>query len=408
MDAEERPKKLQKLDHETHTPISEKNLSNLDSAAEAPSNNEPNPTEGNGREDNLELETGGGNDIDATESANGHSDTQKLSKNQLKKLLKKQRWDAGKDERKALRKQKIQAKKERNRAARAQLSEQTDEHGTPQAADSIDGLSLHGHKRNIAARARAVRLPITFLIDCDFDDLMADKERKSLGAQITRIYSDNSKAPFRANLVLCSFGGHLKERFDTTLGKQYVNWKGVKFTDEDFSTSGQDAQSYMKEIRKPNLEGMFASKKDQDLDSLKEKGEVVYLTSDSPDTLMELNPYSTYIVGGIVDKNRHKGICYQRATEKGLKTGKLPIGEYMEMASRYVLTTNHVVEIMLKWLELGDWGQAFAAVIPKRKGGKLKQSSGGDEQTIPNDDEPDNTQQNNESDDDDDNDIVTQ
>jgi tRNA (guanine9-N1)-methyltransferase len=27
---------------------------------------------------------------------------------------------------------------------------------------------------------------------------------------------------------------------------------------------------------------------------------------------------------------------------------------------------------MLKWLECGDWGEAFMSVIPKRKGGQLR------------------------------------
>jgi tRNA (guanine9-N1)-methyltransferase len=27
---------------------------------------------------------------------------------------------------------------------------------------------------------------------------------------------------------------------------------------------------------------------------------------------------------------------------------------------------------MVKWLECGDWGEAFMKVIPKRKGGTLK------------------------------------
>ncbi|KAI5292731.1 tRNA (guanine(9)-N(1))-methyltransferase, partial [Ascosphaera acerosa] len=100
-------------------------------------------------------------------------------------------------------------------------------------------------------------------------------------------------------------------------------------------------------------------------------GEIIYLSSDSDETLTELKPYCTYVVGGLVDKNRHKGVCYRSAVANGVKTAKLPIGEYMKMSSRQVLTTNHVVEIMLRWLELGDWGQAFDLVIPKRKGGVL-------------------------------------
>lgn len=42
------------------------------------------------------------------------------------------------------------------------------------------------------------------------------------------------------------------------------------------------------------------------------------------------------------------------------------------MASRVVLTTNQVVEIMLKWLECRDWQQAFLKVIPQRKGPEAK------------------------------------
>ena len=44
----------------------------------------------------------------------------------------------------------------------------------------------------------------------------------------------------------------------------------------------------------------------------------------------------------------------------------------MQMAGRFILATNHVSDIMVRWLELGDWGEAFERVIPKRKGGILK------------------------------------
>jgi tRNA (guanine9-N1)-methyltransferase len=100
---------------------------------------------------------------------------------------------------------------------------------------------------------------------------------------------------------------------------------------------------------------------------------IVYLTSESPYTLDRLEPNTCYVIGGIVDRNRHKGLCYKRARERGIRTARLPIGQYMVMQSRVVLATNHVVEIMLRWLECGDWGEAFLKVIPKRKGGKLRE-----------------------------------
>ena len=43
------------------------------------------------------------------------------------------------------------------------------------------------------------------------------------------------------------------------------------------------------------------------------------------------------------------------------------------MSSRFVLTTNQVVEIMLKWLGCRDWKEAFLKVIPQRKQPKARE-----------------------------------
>ena len=43
------------------------------------------------------------------------------------------------------------------------------------------------------------------------------------------------------------------------------------------------------------------------------KQQLVYLTADSPHELEELNTGKAYIVGGIVDRNRHKRLCLDKA-----------------------------------------------------------------------------------------------
>ena len=283
-----------------------------------------------------------------------------MSKTQWKKQQRQQRWEAGRDLRRVKRKEKLIARKERKRAAR--------EASDGNSVQGNDNLADMAHQR----RLRSTLLPVTLILDCSFDDLMIDKERISLASQLTRCYSDNSRALYRSHMVICSFDKLLKERFDTVLGEAHKGWKGIRFMQEDFVHAAAMAKDWMEPPKRGKLQGLLEAW----TDAKPEDGEVVYLTGDSPDTLTELKPYSSYIIGGLVDKNRHKGICYKTAVERGIKTAKLPIGDYMEMASRFVLTTNHVVEIMLKWLESGDWGEAFLQVMPKRKGGVLKRRAG--------------------------------
>jgi tRNA (guanine9-N1)-methyltransferase len=265
------------------------------------------------------------------------------------------------------RKEKVKEKKERRREEWAKMP--TDENGKrPRPPPSRPPRQATGKQ-----------VPITVIFDCDFEELMFDNELKSLGLQITRCYSDNRKANFRAHLALSSFGGKMKERFDGILAKQYTSWKGFQFFEEDFVEVSEKAKQWMSGPEggkvlgalKTSAESNSSSEQEQ-AEAAEEEGEVVYLSSESDNVLTHLKPNSTYIIGGLVDKNRHKGICHKRAVERGIKTAKLPIGEYLEMKSRQVLVTNHVLEIMLKWMEFGDWGKAFMAVMPERKGAKLK------------------------------------
>lgn len=402
-DSEERPTKLRKLNG--HSQGGVRSDVELQASAIAESSIVSAPQD-QPREEILKTadEDNEGNDSETKDSTPVPG--QALSKNQLKKIRKKEAWEAGREYRKLKRKEKQHDKKIRKQEERA---------ANPKVEISDAPKAVEGRKR-------AVQVPMTLLLDCDFDELMTDKEIMSLASQLTRAYSDNRKAQFRSHLVVSSFGGQLKARFEGVLANAHKGWKAIKFTEKDFVAAAEEMDTVMRgedggviagalvqgamapasgshgaqeaeQCSVAPVESSAATEKQSSVSQTKLDGNtimapeivtaptstkpnVVYLSSDSPHTLTHLSPNTTYIIGGIVDKNRHKGLCYKRALDRNIPTAKLPIGEYMTMQSRTVLATNHVVEIMVRWLEEGDWGKAFLKVIPKRKEAKLRGAKG--------------------------------
>ncbi|KAF7922224.1 hypothetical protein EAE99_007404 [Botrytis elliptica] len=411
-DIDERPSKIRKVaptdDASTSTDSIAPNpnsnditmqLENSISAEDAPANPKSNTTE-------------------STAVANSN-EPNPLSKSQLKKRRKQEEWEANKSKRTEFRRIKRKEKQARKAAA--------------QAAGLLPPPPPSSSRR-------PVQVPISFLIDCDFESYMMEKEIISLTAQVTRCYSDNRTAVYRGHMGISGWGGKMKERFEGVLAGNFNSWKGVKFMEEGWMEAAGIMDGLMRgaeggkllgalatengleEYKKPRRgskkqEAESAGPESAELESAElesaelesaelesaelESAEavqlevdeqlnpsipeasdatnsssttpnIVYLSSDSENTLTTLSPYTTYVIGGIVDKNRHKGLCYKRACDAGIPTAKLPIGEYMTMQSRTVLTVNHVMEIMIRWLETGDWGKAFLKVIPKRKEAKLK------------------------------------
>ena len=382
LDIEERPSKIRKLESsELHRSPNEDYLSKDSS----PDQNHPKPEGG------LESE-----------------ERPPLSKNQLKKLRKQERWDAEKDSRRLQRREKHKEKQKRKVDKRNEIQDKI-------AKGELDAAAASVPKRK--GPPRPIPVPLTLILDCDFDEFMMEKEIISMGAQLTRCYSDNRTNPYRTHLVISSWGERLKTRFETVLANTHDGWKGVRFTEKDFVAAAEELDEVMKGPDGGKLVGALAGVgegtaetksiessteasrteglSEPDVESAiprsdlpktedapeeaatsKSKASIIYLTADSPHTLDRLEANTSYIIGGIIDKNRHKGLCYKRARERGIATARLPIGEYMTMQSRSVLAINHVVEIMLKWLETGDWGESFLSVIPKRKEAKLRVKEG--------------------------------
>lgn len=365
----------------------------------------PRPDDGEESVDeNTEANENGGTAQDGT-TDHADPDQPKISKNQMRKLKRHKLWEERKEERKQLRKDKRHEKTARRRLEREEKAEELAQSLGIHKAEALK--KILEEEQSKTSTQKSIPVPVAFVIDCDFEKYMLDNELVSLSSQITRSYAMNRSGLYQAHILVSSWGGKLKERFDTVLKRTHQNWKDVSFVEGDFVEAGKIAWKIMNGPRDgktcPAL-GEKQEKREQSTgeapvsveikDQLADEGQesteqttadnnnmaaaefstdsVIYLSADSPHVLDKLEPNTSYVIGGLVDRNREKNLCQRRAEEKGIRTAKLPIGEFLQMASRRVLATNHVVEIMSKWLETGDWGKAFMEVIPKRKGGQLK------------------------------------
>ncbi|EFX00953.1 tRNA m g methyltransferase domain containing protein [Grosmannia clavigera kw1407] len=311
--------------------------------------------------------TAGGAPVTAAVSSDAAS-AAPLSKNQQKRLKRQLKWEGGREDRKRKRKERRHQKQVQRRAAKREKRE-AEGTAAPDTTTEVSG--------EVAPVKERVLVPISLIFDCAFESYMRDTELISLSGQITRSYSANRMATRQTRIFVSSWQGKLRERYETLLANQHKRWQHAYFVEEDFMGAGRQAEAAMRREGGGVVVDVLGDA-DKEAKEAKEEAtsglhSVVYLTSDSPHTLTRLEPYTSYVIGGIVDKNREKGLCYRRAQEHGVRTAKLPIGDYMVMASRKVLTTNHVVEIMLQWLETGDWATAFERVMPKRKGGRLRE-----------------------------------
>lgn len=184
-------------------------------------------------------------------------------------------------------------------------------------------------------------LPLRVAIDLSFDHLMNERDIAKLIKQVQRSYAINRRAFHPLQLYLTSFGGE-SEKCLAKSGTGYKNW---------------DVH-----IKTQNLSDVFPN------------DEIVYLTSDSPNVLNTIDVSKVLVIGGLVDHNHHKGLCFELAVKQGFGHAQLPIAEYIKLSSRKVLTVNQVYEILVQYTETNDWKTAFSNVIPSRKLGTAKTS----------------------------------
>lgn len=172
---------------------------------------------------------------------------------------------------------------------------------------------------------------------------MLETEKKSLASQILYLYGDIKKSKIPMKLYLSDFHDDIKMRMDKVSG--FSDWAIYP-----------DARPFQELFPKEQL---------------------IYLTADSPNTITSLDSNKVYVIGGIVDRNRYKGLTYDRATNLGIETGRLPIDDGIKLLSSKVLTVNHgiisfficyiVGNILLTYQTEKDWKEAVLKAIPNRK-----------------------------------------
>lgn len=278
----------------------------------------------------------------ATEAATPH-----ISKKQLKRERRKEAFTA-------LKKFKKEKKKEAKREQRSlHLASTSDSHEpSPSRAHRAssetgsdapeEGVALTMRKQAKKAQfLQSCANNFHIIIDCDWENEHSDSALASLTQQIMFCYGINRRSENPATIFLSNLGPRATANLDKV---NFRNWAGASTSTDDYISQPQ----YSVEAK----EGCK---------------QLVYLSSDATEVLHTIDRNCAYIIGGIVDRNRLKGVTHQKAVAQGLRTVKLPIQQYFSLKATPVLAVNHVFDILLQVAAHGDWVHALSNALPKRK-----------------------------------------
>jgi len=269
------------------------------------------------------------------------SDATKPSKTQLKKEKKLQ-------ERRERRKVSMAERRKRKKERKIQLKmDSLNQNRDQNLVDSNTNGESHQHvrkenwltKRKKESKERC-KQGLRVAVDLSFGALMNDSELASVVNQIKHAYGVNLRVPDPFHIYLVGLGiggdnGSMAGRLSKMQG--YSNWRGVEKEEKGYSE-------------------LFSS------------DEMVYLTPDSPNTLMDLDPTKVYIIGGLTDYNRAKDTTFTKACSQGIATAKLPL-HLLEMDAEVVeiLCIDHVFFSLLYYSISHDWIEALHKALPPRK-----------------------------------------
>eukprot|EP00919_Chromeraceae_sp_WS-2016_P001270 GHVR01003192.1.p1 GENE.GHVR01003192.1~~GHVR01003192.1.p1 ORF type:complete len:314 (+),score=39.43 GHVR01003192.1:54-995(+) len=177
----------------------------------------------------------------------------------------------------------------------------------------------------------------TVVIDCEFDDLLTEKETQSLLQQAMYTYGANKRAESPVSLVFSGISSSSKIHSCFSKLDGWKEWP-VKYLEGNF----------IEEVSFP-------------------KHKIVYLSSEGTEELSTFSSDEIYVIGGIVDRNRLKGTTKAKADSLGLRTAFIPISAHCRLNTSCVLTVNQVFDIILAYQQHQNWRTALLSSIAPRK-----------------------------------------
>ncbi|KEG14440.1 tRNA (guanine-N(1)-)-methyltransferase TRM10 [Trypanosoma grayi] len=275
--------------------------------------------------------------------------TQRRQKKVWSEEEKRAYWQKKKAERKWRGKAAAVERREQQQKEWAELSEEERERRRAEA------IVVHERRRAAEGRKHAqclqhladASLPV-LVFDLSFAGCMTAADCRSTVSQVKFSYSALRSHTFPLRPVITSVGGQ-EEAGASVHGELLQDLR-------DF----EGFRRYPLPIQEEHWSTLYA------------KERVVFLTADAENVLDRLVPENVYIVGAFVDHNARKFLTRDAAVRHGVRMARLPLEESIEVGNRCkVLTVNHVVEVLCRYAESGDWRTAFD-VLPTRRANETR------------------------------------
>ncbi|CAD8107570.1 unnamed protein product [Paramecium sonneborni] len=180
---------------------------------------------------------------------------------------------------------------------------------------------------------KSLQSPFKIIIDCGFEENMSDKEQRSLARQISELYTENRKIDGPLKIYVTNIYPILHKYLEQY---HYKQWSLI--SDERLFTEIEELQL----------------------------ANIVYLSPDSEEELLEIKEDEIYVIGGLVDKVIIKNATLNRSRQLGVRSAKLPIGQYIKKNYKKCLNVSTAALMITGWLKYKDWSKAFDSVVPQK------------------------------------------